>query len=87
MLDNEVVISFAKRDRLMKCLQNPSRYPSRFGVIYHVFLLIIMQKMLDSFTSKAKLLADGAEVGLRRFGLFHRMRQSVSPLEPNSFVV
>lgn len=46
-----------------------------------------MQKMLDSFTSKAKLLADGAEVGLRRFGLFHRMKQSVSPLEPNSFVV
>ena len=26
--------------------------------------------MLDLFTSKAKLLADGAEVGLRRFGLF-----------------
>ena len=59
----------------------------RFGVIYHVFLVNIMQKMLDSFTSKAKLLADGAEVGLRRFGLFHRMKQSVSPLETNSFVL
>ena len=59
----------------------------RFWVIYHVFLVNIMQKMLDSFTSKAKLLADGAEVGLGRFGLFHRMKQSVSPLEPNSFVV
>jgi len=47
----------------------------------YVFLVNIMQKMLDSFTSKAKLLADGAEVGLRRFGLFHRMKQSVSPLE------
>ena len=87
MFDNEVVISFVKRDRLTKCLRNPSRYPSRFGVIYHVFLVNIMQKMLDSFTSKAKLLADGAEVGLRRFGSFHRMKQSVSPLEPNSFVV
>lgn len=44
------------------------RYPSRFGVIYHVFLLIIMQEKPDSFTSKAKPLADGAEAGLTRSG-------------------
>ena len=61
-----IVISFALRDRLTKCLQYPSRYPSRFGVIPHVFLLIIMQKKPDSFTSKAKPLADGTEAGLTR---------------------
>ena len=33
------------RDRLTKCLQYPSRYPSRFGVIYHVFLLIVSKRL------------------------------------------
>ena len=57
-----------QRDRLTKYLQYPSRYPSRFGVIYHVFLLIVMQKKPNLFTSKAKSLADGAKAGTRRFG-------------------
>jgi len=82
-----IVISFALRDRLTKYLQYPSRYPSRFEVIYHVFLLIIMQEKPDSFTSKAKPLADEAEAGLTRISLFHRMKQSVSPLDTNSFMV
>ena len=51
--ENEVFAYFTQRDRLTKCLQYPSRYPSRFGVIPHVFLLIIMQKIPDSFTNKA----------------------------------
>ena len=33
----------------------------RFGVIYHVFLLIVMQKKPDSFTSKAKSLTDAGD--------------------------
>ena len=49
------------RDRLTKCLQYPSRYPSRFGVIYHVFLLIVMQEKPNLFTSKAKSLADAGD--------------------------
>ena len=62
------------RDRLTKYLQYPSRYPSRFGVIYHVFLLIVMQKKPNLFTSKAKSLADAAKVGTTRIGSFHSMK-------------
>ena len=47
-----------QRDGLTKYLQYPSRYPSRFGVIYHVFLLIVVQKKPNLFTSKAKPLAE-----------------------------
>ena len=46
-----------------------------------------MQEKPDSFTSKAKPLADEAEAGLTRISLFHRMKQSVSPLDTNSFMV
>ena len=42
-----------QRDSLTKYLQYPSRYPSRFRVIYHDFLLIVVQKKPNLFTSKA----------------------------------
>lgn len=47
--------------------------------------MIIMQKKSDSFTNKAQSPADVSKAGMRRIGLFHRAKQSVSPLETNSF--
>ena len=47
--------------------------------------MIIMQKKSDSFTNKAQSPADVSTAGMRRIGLFHRVKQSVSPLEPNCF--
>lgn len=47
--------------------------------------MIIMQKKSDSFTNKAESPADVSKAGMRRIGLFHRVEQSVSPLEPNCF--
>lgn len=49
--------------------------------------MIIMQKKSDSFTNKAQSPADVSTAGMRRIGLFHRVKQSVSPLEPNCFMV
>lgn len=49
--------------------------------------MIIMQKKSDSFTNKAETLADVSKPGMRRIGLVHRMKQSVSPLGTNSFMV
>lgn len=49
--------------------------------------MIIMQKKSDSFTNKAESPADVSKAGMRRIGLFHRVEQSVSPLEPNCFMV
>lgn len=48
--------------------------------------MIIMPKKSDSFTSKAGFLADVSKAGMRRIGLVHRMKQSVSPLGTNSFL-
>ena len=47
--------------------------------------MIIMQKKSDSFTNKAESPADVSKAGMRRIGLFHRVKQSVSPLETNCF--
>lgn len=47
--------------------------------------MIIMQKKSDSFTNKAESPADVSKAGMRRIGLFHRAKQSVSPLETNCF--
>lgn len=47
--------------------------------------MIIMQKKSDSFTNKAESPADVSTAGMRRIGLFHRAKQSVSPLETNCF--
>lgn len=49
--------------------------------------MIIMQKKSDSFTNKAESPADVSTAGMRRIGLFHRAKQSVSPLETNCFMV
>ena len=49
--------------------------------------MIIMQKKSDSFTNKAESPADVSKAGMRRIGLFHRVKQSVSPLETNCFMV
>ena len=43
--------------------------------------MIIMQKKSDSFTNKAESLADVSKAGMRRIGLVHRVKRSVSPLE------
>ena len=40
--------------------------------------MIIMQKKSDSFTNKAESPADVSKAGMRRIGLFHRVKQSVS---------
>ena len=49
--------------------------------------MIIMQKKSDSFTNKAQSPADVSKAGMQRFGLFHRVKQSVSRLETNCFMV
>lgn len=49
--------------------------------------MIIMPKKSDSFTSKAGFLADVSKAVMRRIGLVYRMKQSVSPLGTNSFMV
>lgn len=49
--------------------------------------MIIMPKKSDSFTSKAESPADVSKAGMRRIGLVHRMKRSVSPLETNCFMV
>ena len=43
--------------------------------------MIIMPKKSDSFTSKAGFLADVSKAGMRRIGLVHRMKRSVSKTE------
>ena len=49
-------------------------YKRGAAYIPHVFRLIIMQKIPDSFTNKAKPHADETKAGTPRFGLFHRMK-------------
>lgn len=49
--------------------------------------MTIMQKKSDSFTNKAESPADVSKAGMRRIGLVHRMKRSVSPLETNCFIV
>ena len=49
--------------------------------------MIIMQKKSDSFTNKPQSPADVSKAGMRRIGLFHRVKLSVSPLEPNCFLL
>lgn len=48
--------------------------------------MIIMQKKSDSFTNKAESPADVSTAGMRRIGLFHRAKQSVSSLESTYFL-
>lgn len=49
--------------------------------------MIIIQKKSDSFTNKAQSPADVLKAGMRRIGLFHRVKRSVSPFETNCFIV
>lgn len=48
--------------------------------------MIIMQKKSDSFTNKAQSPADVSKAGMRRIGLFHRAKQSVSYMESMYFL-
>ena len=43
--------------------------------------MIIMQMKSDSFTNKAESPADVSKAGMRRIGLFHRVKQSVSHIK------